>query len=133
MIPIAQNTYLVEVKLPATIAVGTQINFGFIAQLDGAEIYGIESLATQDIGSSPNQNFTIDIAGLPSLLVTFVVGEQEDLYQLPITDLNYFFNKGITRSFNKLKIDFTKSYLTIVSTVNILANESICFNFIYKK
>jgi hypothetical protein len=132
MVPIAQKTYTTEVKFP-NISPGTQVNFGFIAQLEGAEIYGIECLTQQDIGASPNQNFPIDIAGVPSLYVTFVVGESEDLYKIPCSDLNSFFNQGITRSFNKLKINFTKSYVTVNSSLNLTVDYSICFNFIYTK
>jgi hypothetical protein len=132
MIPIAQKTYLAEVKIP-DINVGTQINFGFIAQLEGAEIYGIECLSEQDIGVSPSQNFPIDITGLPSLYVTFVVGEAENLYKIPCSDLNSFFNKGINRSYDKLKINFTKSYITVNSGTGLTAGYSICFNFIYTK
>lgn len=132
MIPIAQKSYTAEVVIP-TISAGTQVNFGFIAQLEGAEIYGIECLTQSEIGASPNQNFPIDIAGIPSLYVTFVVGENEDLYKIPCSDLNSFYNKGINRSFNKLKINFTKSYVTVNSNTALTAGYSICFNFIYTK
>jgi hypothetical protein len=132
MIPIEQKSYTAEVVFP-TIGVGTQVNFGFIAQLEGAEIYGIEVLSETEIGASPNQNFPIDIAGLPSLFVTFVVGESEDLYKIPCSDLNSFYNQGITRSFEKLKINFTKSYVTINSNIALDPLYSICFKFTYTK
>jgi hypothetical protein len=132
MIPIAQKTYLAEVKIP-TIGVGAQINFGFIAQLEGAEIYGIECATEEEIGASPSQNIPVSIGGIPSLYVTFVVGEAEDLYKIPCSDLNSFFNKGINRSYNRLKINFTKSYITVNSGTGLTAGESVCFNFIYTK
>ena len=131
-IPIAQKTYLAEIILP-TITAGTQVNFGFIAQLEGAQIYGIECLALEDIGNSPNQIFALDIAALTSLYVTFVVGEEEDLYKIPCSDLNYFFNKGETRQFNNLKINFTKSFITVGTSTGLTLGYSLNFNFIYKK
>lgn len=131
MTPIAQKTYLVEVNLPST-AVGTQVNFGFIAQLEGAQIYGIQSFSADDIGASPNQRPPVPAAGLPSLFVTFVVGEEERLFKIPVTDLNSFFNKGIIRAYNNLKINFTKSYVSVNSATGLTALDSICFQFIYK-
>jgi hypothetical protein len=132
MTPIQQKSYLAEINLPST-AVGTQIMFGFIPQLEGAEIYGIQSFGRADIHASPNQKTMVPAAGLPSLYVTFVVGEEEKLYRIPVTDLNNNFNQGIIRNFANQKINFTKSYVTINAVTSLTANESVCFNFIYKK
>jgi hypothetical protein len=75
----------------------------------------------------------VPAAGLPSLYVTFVVGEEEKLYRIPVTDLNSNFNQGIIRTFANHKINFTKSYVTINAATSLAANESLCFSFIYKK
>jgi hypothetical protein len=131
MYPIAQKEYLAEVNLP-TIAVGTQIPFGFIPQLAGRQIYAIQSFSLADIATSPNQRTMVTQAGLASLFVTFVVDEEEQIFKLPVTDLNNFFNQGIIRLFNNKKINFTKSYLTINSVANLTALNSVCFLFMYK-
>jgi len=131
MSPIVQKEYLTEINLPV-IASGTQVNLGFIPQLEGAQIYAIKSFGESDILISPNNKTLVSNAGLASLFVTFVVGEEERLFKLPVTDLNSTYNQGIIRQFNNLKINFTKSYITVNSSTNLTAAESVCFSFIYK-
>lgn len=132
MQPIIEKSYLVEVNL-GTIAVQKQINFAFVPQLEGSTVYGIQSFSATQAGLSPNGSTVIANAGLASLTVTFVVGDTQEVFLLPCADLNSPSVYGFIRMFNNKRLNLTKSYVTIQSVTNLNNNESILFNFIYRK
>ena len=129
--PIIEKSYLVELNL-GTVAVQKQINFNFIPQLEGTRIYGIQSFSQNELGVSPNGSTIVTVAGLGSLTVTFVVGDIQEVFLLPVADLNSPLIYGFTRMFNNKRLNLTKSFVTIQSTANISSNQVICFNFIYR-
>jgi len=132
MQPIIEKSYLVEVNL-GTIAVQKQINFAFVPQLEGSTIYGIQSFSATQTGVSPNGSTVIANAGLASLTVTFVVGDTQEIFLLPVADLNSPAIYGFIRMFNNKRLNLTKSFVTIQATTSLNNNESILFNFIYRK
>jgi hypothetical protein len=110
--PIIERSYLVEVNL-GTIAAGRKINFQYIPQLEGAEIYGIQSFTTAQLGTSPNNSPVISGAGSTSIIVNFFVQDDEQVFQMPIADLNSELLSGFVRLFDNKKINITKSFITI--------------------
>jgi hypothetical protein len=128
--PITKKSYLVELNL-GTIGVQKQINFNFIPQLEGALIYGIQSLSIAQIAASPNGSTMVASAGLASLTATFVVGDTQDVYLMPVADLNSPLIYGFIRMFDNKRLNLTKSFITIQSGNNLNNNESVCFNFHY--
>ncbi len=130
--PITKNSYLVELNL-GTIGVQRQINFSFIPQLEGSQIYGIQSFSATQMAVSPNGSTVIVAAGLASLTVTFVVGDTQELFLIPCADLNSPLIAGFIRMFNDKRLNLTKSFVTIQSAANLNNNESILFNFHYQK
>lgn len=130
--PITEKSYLVELNL-GTVAVQKQINFQFIPQLEGSIIYGIQSFSSTQTSLSPNGSNVVSAAGLADLTVTFVVGDTQDVFLLPVADLNSPSIQGFIRMFNNKKLNLTKSFVTIQSTATVVNNESILFNFLYKK
>jgi hypothetical protein len=129
--PITEKSYLVEVNL-GTIAVQKQINFAFIPQLEGSTIYGIQSFNATQITLSPNGSTPVSATGIASLTVTFVVGDMQEVFLLPVSDLNSPLIYGFIRMFNNKKLNLTKSFVTIQSVANINNNEVILFNFLYR-
>lgn len=129
--PIIEKSYLVELNL-GTVAVQKQINFSFIPQLEGTQIYAIQSFSTNELSSSPNGSSLVSNTGLADLTVTFVVGDVQEVFLLPVTDLNSPLIYGFTRMFNNKRLNLTKSFVTIQSTSNVNNNEVVCFNFIYR-
>lgn len=129
--PIIEKSYLVELNL-GTVAVQKQINFSFIPQLEGTQIYGIQSFSASQLATSPNGSTVISNAGLGNLTVTFVVGDMQEVFLLPVADLNSPLIYGFVRMFNNKRLNLTKSFVTIQSTASVNNNESVLFNFIYR-
>jgi hypothetical protein len=129
--PITEKSYLVEVNL-GTVAVQKQINFAFIPQLEGSTIYGIQSFNATQITLSPNGSTPVSATGIAGLTVTFVVGDMQEVFLLPVSDLNSPLIYGFIRMFNNKKLNLTKSFVTIQSVANLNNNEVILFNFLYR-
>jgi len=129
--PVIENTYLVEVNL-GTIGVQKRINFQFVPQLEGCEIYAIQSFSSTDITQSPNGSAVVTTAGLAACTITFVIGDDEKIYILPLSDLRSANIYGFQRMFKNLKINLTKSYITIQTSSGLSNNESVLVNFIYR-
>lgn len=129
--PVIENTYLVEVNL-GTVATQKRINFQFVPQLEGCEIYAIQSFSQTDLAVSPNGSSVTTTAGLSCCTVTFVIGDDEKIYTLPLSDLRSGNIYGFQRMFKNLKINLTKSYITIQTASGVTNNESILVNFIYR-
>lgn len=130
--PIIENAYLVEINL-GTLAAQKQINFNFIPQLEGSIIYGIQTFSGSDNTTSPNGATVVATAGLASINVTFSVGDNQDIYLMPASDLRSANISGFVRMFANKKLNLTKSFITINSVTNLNANESILFQFLYRK
>lgn len=129
--PITEKSYLVELNL-ATVGVQRQVNFGFIPQLEGAEIYAVQTFSATQLSLSPNGAAMVTAAGLADLTVTFAVGDYQDIFLLPVADLNSPLINGFIRMLNNKRLNLTKSFVTIQSTTTVVNNQSILFNFIYR-
>jgi hypothetical protein len=132
MYTIINKSYLVEVNLGSTIGVGKQIYFPFIPELEGKMIYGIQAFAAGDMVTSPNGQVVVSNAGLTNAMVTFFVGDQQDLYNVLVHDLRSVSNYGAIRQIVDKRINLTKSYIQLNSVASLSANQSFLFNFIYK-
>lgn len=129
--PIIEKSYLVELNL-GTVAVQKQINFSFIPQLEGTQIYGIQSFSASQLATSPNGSTVVSAAGLGNLTVTFVVGDVQEVFLLPVADLNSPLIYGFVRMFNNKRLNLTKSFVTIQSVASVNSNDAVLFNFIYR-
>ena len=130
--PIIEKSYLVELNL-GTIAAQKQINFNFIPQLEGSTIYAIQTFSASDLAVSPNNQTVVSTAGLANITVTFCVGDDQDVYLYPISDLRSGNNAGFQRLFANKKLNLTKSFITIQAVAAINNNESTLFQFIYRR
>lgn len=130
--PITEKSYLVELNL-GTVGVQKQINFQFIPQLEGSIVYGIQTYSRTQLSLSPNGSAVVTNAGLADLTVTFVVGDMQDLFLVPCADFNSPLIYGFIRMINNKRLNLTKSFVTIQSNTTVANNESILFNFLYKK
>jgi len=129
--PIIEKSYLVEINL-GTVAAGKKINFQYIPQLEGAQIYGIQTFSATDVVLSPNNTAVVANNGLSSIIVNFFVQDNEEIFQMPISDLRSPNISGFVRLFNNKKINLTKSFITILATTNLVNNDSVLFQFLYK-
>jgi hypothetical protein len=132
MNPILENSYLVEINL-GTIAAQKQINFAFIPQLEGSEIYSVQTFSNSQLITSPNGAAIVTNAGLAQLTVTFTVGDNQNFYLYPALDFNSQLASGVQRILKPSRLNLTKSFVTIQGTTNLNNNESVLFLFHYKK
>lgn len=130
--PIIENSYLVEVNL-GTVAAQKQINFNFIPQLEGSIIYGIQVFSLSDVTTSPNGSTVVSTAGLAGLNVTFSVGDNQDIYLMSCSDLRSANISGFVRMFANKKLNLTKSFVTINNVASLVNNDSVLFQFLYRK
>ena len=130
--PIIENSYLVEINL-GTLAAQKQTNFNFIPQLEGSIIYGIQTFSATDVTTSPNGSTVVATAGLASINVTFAVGDNQDIFLMSCSDLRSANISGFVRMFANKRLNLTKSFITLNSVTNLNANESILFQFLYRK
>lgn len=128
--PIIEKSYLAELNI-ATVSAGTNYKFIDIPQLRDAVVYGISAYSQADCLTSPNQKTVINAPA--NILVTFVIGEDEEIYQMAYNDLRPAYNAGLIRVFKDKRINFQKSYITITNATGLNNGESVLFNFIYRK
>jgi hypothetical protein len=132
--PIITNQYLVELNLP-TISLGQRYTFLDVPQLryNAVTIEGIESLTSSQLATSPNLKTIINNTAMLGVVLTFVVDETEEIYQIPYYSLNAGSNSGLIRDFANKRINLVKSYATILNTTGFTAGQSLAFNFYYRK
>jgi hypothetical protein len=131
---IITNSYLVELNLP-TISLGQRYTFLDIPQLryNSVIIEGIEAFSVDQLAVSPNNKTIVSTAATLNLVLTLVVDETEELYQIPYYTLISSENAGLIREFANKRINLVKSYVTILNTTGLTAAQSVIFNFYYRK
>jgi len=130
--PVTKRSYNFEIQL-GTIASQKKINMVWNSELDNVAVYGIQALSVDDMIVSPSQSSLVSTAGLASIVVTFSVMDDEQVYQYPLTDLRSANQSGFIRMFDNKKINIPKSYLTIISTSNLTDNTSVMLNFHFER
>jgi hypothetical protein len=131
---IITNSYLVELNLP-TISLGQRYTFLDVPQLryNAVIIEGLEAFTVEQLKVSPNNKAIISATASLNLVLTLVVDETEELYQIPYYTLISGQNAGLIREFANKRINLVKSYITILNTTGLTAGESAIFNFYYRK
>lgn len=130
MKPIVRS-YLAEVNLGnSTPGQGQNINIQDYPQLRDIMLTGVEVLFDDNIEVSPSGKVVVDrLTGITlTLLDKF---NMEMVYQYPTYDLNPSLNGGFYRDFVPFQLQLTKSYISILDTTGLNANESVVINFLY--
>jgi hypothetical protein len=131
---IITNSYLVELNLP-TISLGQRYTFLDVPQLryNAVIIDGLEAFTADQLATSPNNKTIIPATSAQGIVLTLVVDETEELYQIPYYTLISGNNAGLIREFANKRINLVKSYATILNTTGLTAGNSLIFNFYYRK
>jgi len=124
----------VELNLP-TISLGQRYTFLDVPQLryNAVIIEGLEAFTADQLAVSTNNKPIIGVLGALNLVLTLVVDETEEIYQIPYYTLISANNAGLIREFANKRINLVKSYITILNTTNLAAGNSVIFNFYYRK
>jgi len=126
-----KNSYLIEVNLGSTVAgAGANLTFQDYPQLRNIYVTGIEVLDVTTCAVSPSGKTVVTpLSGITLTLIDKF--NQEKIKQYPVQDLNPEVRSGFYRDFVPFALQLTKSFITILSTTGLSANQSVLLNVFY--
>lgn len=125
------RSYLIEVNLgSSTPGAGQNINIQDYPQLRDVYITGIEAFNADQITKSPAGKDVVT-ANTGITLTLMDKYNMEMMFQYPTSDLNPGVVSGFYRDIVPFYLQLTKSYITILDTTGLSANESVIFNVFY--
>lgn len=146
--PVIQGSILTEILIPASVSNNQSFPFPDIPELSNRNqqtvITGIEALNGTDnaantmLTKSPN-GFDVIIVpgantGVSGVFVTLAEENTEKIYRYTLSQLIAHRNFGV-RMFNRKKINWQKSYITVYDTTVLLVSgkqSSAVFNIMYE-
>jgi len=125
------RSYLAEVNLGTTTpGKGQNINIQDYPQLREVYICGLEVFDKNQLGISPSGKTVV--SALSGITITLMDKfNMEMIYQYPTFDLNPANVGGFYRDFKPFFLQLTKSYISILDTTGLAANESVMLNIFY--
>ena len=125
------RSYLAEVNLGTTTpGQGQNINIQDYPQLRDVYITGIEVFNDTQLAVSPSGKIVVGtLSGITLTLMDKY--NMEMIYQYPTYDLNPANVGGFYRDFKPFYLQLTKSYISILDTTGLSANESVVLNVFY--
>ena len=126
-----KNSYLIEVNLGSTVpGAGANLTFQDYPQLRNIYVTGVEVFDADTCAISPSgKTVTSTLSGITVTLIDKF--NQEQLKQYPAQDLNPEVRSGFYRDIVPFPLQLTKSFITILSTTGLSANQSILLNVFY--
>lgn len=125
------RSYLAEVNFTVTPANGNKVYLLDIPELRNVPIYGVEAFCGTELTLSPQQK--VMATSLKGVVLTLAYQSDERFQQWPCYSLEASQNGGIVKEIRTGCLDIPKCYVTIFDATTLLINQSICFNFYYKK
>jgi hypothetical protein len=125
------RSYLAEVNMGATApGNGQNINIQDYPQLRDVYITGIEIFDSNQLAVSPSGKLVV--TSLQGMTLTLMDKfNMEMLYQYPTFDLNPANIGGFYRDITPFYLQLTKSYITILDSTTVSANQSVMLNIFY--
>ena len=125
------RSYLAEVNLGTTTpGNGQNINIQDYPQLRDVYITGIEVFDENQLAVSPSGKTVVGtLTGITLTLMDKF--NMEMIYQYPTYDLNPANIGGFYRDFKPFYLQLTKSYISILNSTSLSANESVILNIFY--
>lgn len=125
------RSYLAEVNLGTTTpGNGQNINIQDYPQLREVYICGIEIFDSNQLAISPSGKTVVPT--LDGLTITLMDKfNMEMIYQYPVFDLNPANVGGFYRDFKPFYLQLTKSYITVLDSSTVSANQSVMLNIFY--
>lgn len=135
---IVDKTYTVELPVPAS-STGQQIYFPILQVLDRKLTQGVDTYNVADVPKSPSNVALASAALLSVSFLNLVVGDVQQIWNLPLKQLIPLANNAAAGSFspyayefNNLPIIWAKSYVFIADITQIPATASVfLFNIKY--
>ena len=119
---------LVELVVPAG-NTALRIPFPDIPQLrsdvtQDVIIRGLETYSAESMPNDYNSNPLVTMAQLQKCFITFYIQQEESIFRMPLIKLANVFNSGATifyteelNQFENLMVDWTKTYITLASSL----------------
>lgn len=125
------RSYLAEVNLGTTTpGNGQNINIQDYPQLREVYITGVEVFDSGDLSISPSGKAVVtQLKGLTLTLMDKF--NMEMIYQYPCFDLNPTNVGGFYRDFKPFFLQLTKSYISVLDSTTVAANQSVMLNIFY--
>lgn len=125
------RSYLAEVNLGTTTpGNGQNINIQDYPQLREVYICGLEIFDSNQLALSPSGKTVV--SQLKGLTITLMDKfNMEMIYQYPAFDLNPANVGGFYRDIKPFFLQLTKSYITVLDSTTVSANQSVMVNIFY--
>jgi hypothetical protein len=127
------RSYLVELYFGTT-APGQGANFSFqdFPELRDVFITGVQVIPANYLIKAPSGKDNTANANTPGIVLNLLDDKTNiRIYNYPTFDLVPSNVNGYYRDFVPFKLNLVKSYVTIFQNIGILADTSLCFNFLY--
>jgi hypothetical protein len=95
-------------------------------------VYGLQCFVADDIAVTPTSKTVVSLAGAANLMVTLVVGQDQENFAMPYLDLRPASNSGLIRTFKNKLLNITSCFITLNSVANLAAGQSVYIQAIYK-
>jgi len=133
-IPIINRSLSIEVKL-TSIAVGQTFQFpdNQIIRAQNVTVYGIEAFNNFQCAKTPSSLDVIPVNATNSILVTLCDDKSVSrIHEIPLFTFVSYYNGGMIREFAPFKCILSKSYIKIIDTANLIKDQAVLFNLLYK-
>lgn len=133
-VPIINRSLTIEVKL-TSVAVGQTFQFPDNQIIRGQEVtvYAIEAFNAVQCTKTPSSLDVVTLAGSANLSVTFQDNTSINrVFELPYYTLISYLNGGMIREFKPFKCILSKSYVKILDSTSLTANQAAYFNIVYR-
>jgi hypothetical protein len=127
------RSYLVELYFGTT-APGQGANFSFqdFPELRDVFITGVQVIPSNYLIKAPSGKDNTPNTNTPGIVLNLLDDKTNiRIYNYPTFDLVPSNVNGYYRDFVPFKLNLVKSYITIFQNIAILADTSLCFNFLY--
>jgi hypothetical protein len=129
----------VEIVVPGTSGGQTGTRFGFpdLPKLRYTSLQAVSFYTAGSMITTPQGNPLFSTTTLKSTFLTLYANERQDLYRIPVLEMNRMqnsatdpFSRGLFE-FTNQKVTWDKSYVEFFSAPGNTSNTSICFGVFY--
>lgn len=123
---------LIWITVPAGTVAGASLPFLAQPTLEGVDILGAEMLDATGLSFTPDLVAVITAADRIRATLTLAEGSDEVVKDLPLTSMNAVANAGVWKEFDRIRVDWQKSYVKITQTFATLPCQ-VPFVFYYAR
>jgi hypothetical protein len=127
---VVERSYFVTLAFP-NVTLGRSFNFSDLPELRDKKIVGIETIINADLTTSPSGATLVSNGASLTLTLVEKGSSIEFIKDCPVLSYRRATNNGRLYSFKARKVDWERSFCTMVATAGIVASNVIGFNVFY--